>query len=127
MIIFYSNWIFLGKTEDGEYLYKSPNSIRNYRVEKAEDFLTLEKIYKEYIGEEYPTAKIVEINLKNNIGRYEYIIKVPYTYKELRDLLLKHFEILGTYKKDKRIAKGNLDVLLSVLNIFGKIYLNEKK
>ena len=24
MITFYPNWIFLDKTEDGEYLYKSP-------------------------------------------------------------------------------------------------------
>lgn len=127
MITFYPNWIFLDKTEDGEYLYKSPNNNRNYKVEKVEDFLTFEKIYKEYIGEEYPTAKIVEINPKNDIGEYEYIIKVPYTHKELRDLLFKHFKILKTYKKDKRITKGILVDLLSMLNIFSKIYLNEKE
>ena len=127
MIAFYPNWIFLDKTEDGEYLYKSPNSIRNYRVKKAEGFLTFEKIYKEYIGEEYPTAKIVEINPKNDIGGYEYIIKVPYTHEELGDLLSKHFKILITYKKDKRITKGILDDLLPMLDIFGKIYLNEKE
>lgn len=127
MITFYPNWIFLGKTEDGEYLYKSPNTIRNYRVEKVEGFLAFEKIYKEYIGEEYPTAKIVEINPKNDIGGYEYIIKVPYTHKELRDLLLKHFKILRTYKKDKRITEGAFVDLLPMLQLFKKIYLNEKE
>lgn len=127
MITFYPNWIFLGKTEDGEYLYKSPNSVRNYRVEKVEGFLTFEKIYKEYIGEEYPTAKIVEINPKDDMGRYEYIIKVPYTHKELRDLLLKHFKILIAYKKDKRITEGALVDLLPMLQLFKKIYLNEKE
>lgn len=127
MIAFYPNWTFLNKTEDGEYLYKSPNDNRNYRLEKNEDFSMFEKIYKEYIGEEYPTVKIVEINPKNDIGGYEYIIKVPYTHKELRDLLLKHFKILGTYKKDKRITKGILSDLSFMLDLFDKIYLNEKE
>ena len=127
MITFYPNWIFLSKTEDGEYLYKSPNSIRNYRIEKTEGFLTFEKIYKEYIGEEYPAAKIVEINYENDRDRYEYIIKVPYTHKELRDLLLKHFKILRTYKNDKRITEGTFVDLLPMLQLFKKIYLNEKE
>ena len=127
MIVFYPNWIFLNKTEDGEYLYKSPNSIRNYRMDKTEEFLTLEKIYKEYIGGEYPAVKIVEINPKNDISGYEYVIKVPYTYEELRDLLFKQFKFLGTYKNDKRITKGILSNSLFVLDVFGKIYLNEKE
>ena len=127
MIAFYPNWIFLNKTEDGEYLYKSPNSIRNFRVEKTGNFLTIEKIYKEYIGREYPTAKIVEINPRNDIWENEYIIKIPYTYKELRDLLFKQFKFLGTYKNDKRIANGDLSNSLFVLELFGKIYLNEKE
>lgn len=127
MIAFYPNWIFLDKTEDGEYLYESPSSVRNYRTEKTEEFLTLEKIYKEYIGEEYPTAKIVEINYENDRDRYRYIIKVPYTHKELRSLLLKHFKILATYKNDKRITEGALIDLLPMLQLFKKIYLNEKE
>lgn len=127
MIVFYPNWIFLNKTEDGEYLYKSPNSIRNYRMDKTEEFLTLEKIYKEYIGGEYPAVKIVEINPKNDISGYEYVIKVPYTYEELRDLLFKQFKFLETYKNDKRITKGILSNSLFVLDVFGKIYLNEKE
>nr|DAQ39466.1 MAG TPA: hypothetical protein [Caudoviricetes sp.] len=127
MIAFYPNWIFLDKTEDGEYLYESPSSVRNYRTEKTEEFLTLEKIYKEYIGEEYPTAKIVEINYENDRDRYRYIIKVPYTHKELRGLLLKHFKILATYKNDKRITEGALIDLLPMLQLFKKIYLNEKE
>lgn len=127
MIMFYPNWIFLNKTEDGEYLYKSPNSIRKYRIEKEEGVLTFEKIYKEYIGEEYPTAKIVEIIPRNDIRGYEYIIKVPYTYKELRDLLFKQFKFLETYKNDKRITNGILSNSLFVLDVFGKIYLDEKE
>ncbi len=127
MIAFYPNWTFLNKTEDGEYLYKSPNDNRNYRLEKNEDFSMFEKIYKEYIGEEYPTVKIVEINPKNNIREYEYIIKVPYTHKELRDSLLEHFKVLRTYKKDKRITKGILSDLSFMLDLFDKIYLNEKE
>ena len=127
MITFYPNWIFLDKTEDGEYLYKSPSSVRNYRVEKIEEILAFEKIYKEYIGEEYPTAKIVEINYENDKDRYRYIIKVPYTHKELKDLLFKQFKTLGTYKNDKRITKGFLIDLLLMLDVFGKIYLNEKE
>lgn len=127
MIAFFSNWTFLDKTEDGEYLYKSPNNNRNYRIEKNKDFSSIEKIYKEYIGEEYPTVKIVEINPKNDIGEYEYIIKVPYTHKELRDLLFKHFKILETYKKDKRVTKGVLNDLSYMLDLFGKIYLDEKE
>ncbi len=127
MITFYPNWIFLNKTEDGEYLYKSPNSIRNYRAEKTEEFLTIEKIYKEYIGREYPAAKIVEINSKSGIWRDEYIIKIPYTYKELRDLLFKQFKFLEAYKNDKRITNGDLSNSLFVLDVFGKIYLNEKE
>lgn len=127
MIAFYPNWIFLGKTEDGEYLYKSPSSVRNYRTEKTEEFSTFEKIYKEYIGEEYPTAKIVEINYENDRDRYRYIIKTPYTHKELKDLLFKQFKILGTYKNDKRITKGILFDSLLMLDIFGKICLDEKE
>jgi hypothetical protein len=127
MIAFFPNWTFLDKTEDGEYLYKSPNNDRNYRIEKNKDFSSIEKIYKEYIGEEYPTVKIVEINPKNDIGEYEYIIKVPYAHKELRDLLFKHFKILETYKKDKRVTKGVLNDLSYMLDIYGKIYLNEKE
>lgn len=127
MIAFYPNWIFLNKTEDGEYLYKSPNSIRNYRMDKTEEFLTIEKVYKEYIGREYPTAKIVEINPKNGIWGNEYIIKVPYTYKELRDLLFKQFKFLETYKNDKRITNETLSDSLLMLSILGKIYLNEKE
>lgn len=127
MIAFYPNWIFLNRTEDGEYLYKSPNSIRNYRVEKTEKFLTIEKVYKEYVGREYPTAKIVEINSGNDIWENEYIIKVPYTYKELRDLLFKQFKFLEAYKNDKRITNGDLSNSLFVLDEFGKIYLNEKE
>ena len=127
MIAFFPNWTFLDKTEDREYLYKSPNNDRNYRIEKNKDFSSIEKIYKEYIGEEYPTVKIVEINPKNDIGEYEYIIKVPYTHKELRDLLFKHFKILETYKKDKRVTKGALNDLSYMLDIYGKIYLDEKE
>lgn len=127
MVAFYPNWIFLNKTEDGEYLYKSPNSLRKYRIDKTKEFLTLEKIYKEYIGGEYPAAKIVEINPKNDIGEYEYIIKVPYTHKELKDLLFKQFKFLGAYKNDKRITKGILFDSLLMLDIFGKICLDEKE
>lgn len=126
MIAFYSDWIFLDKTEDGEYLYKSPCDGRNYARTKDERFLILEKAYKEYTGENYPSAKIIQSTYRKGIG-YGYIIKIPYTYDKLSNLLKKQLKLLSQYKRDKRISEDFLLDLLLCLDLFGKIYLNEKE
>lgn len=126
MIAFYPNWIFLDKTEDGEYLYKSPCNDRNYASAKDERFLILEKVYKEYTGVNYPSAEIIQSTYREDIG-YGYIIKIPYTYDKLSNLLKKQLKLLSQYKRDKRISEDFLLDLSLCLDLFGKIYLNEKE
>jgi hypothetical protein len=126
MIRFYSNWTFLNKTEDGGYLYKSPYDGKNYASMKDEKFLMFEKVYKEYTGEDYPSAEIIQSTYKEGIG-YGYTIKIPYTYEELSNSFKKQLELLSRYKRDKRISE-NFSLNLSLcLDLFGKIYLNEKE
>lgn len=126
MIRIYSDWIFLNKTEDGEYLYKSPCDGRNYASKKDERFLILEKVYKEYIGENYPSAEIIQSTYREGIG-YGYIIKISYTYDELSISFKKQLKLLSQYKRDKRISEDFLLDLSLCLDLFGKIYLNEKE
>lgn len=126
MIRIYSNWTFLNKTEDGEYLYKSPCDGGNYASIKDKNFLIFEKVYKEYTGENYPSAEIIQSTYKEGVG-HGYTIKIPYTYDELSNSFKKQLKLLSQYKRDKRISEDFLLDLLLCLDLFGKIYLNEKE
>ena len=61
MVRIYPDWIFLNKTEDGEYLYKSPYDDRNYASTKDERFLILEKYIKNILGRTTLLPKLFKV------------------------------------------------------------------